>query len=595
MMQTSLEPGDALVTAGEGRGRGWVWLPRALLGVSIALYALHFLHPAADFPHDSSWNDWSKYTDEGWYSDGAIRHFVLGHWFLPGDFNPALAMPVWPLLEAPIFWFIGVSLGAARTLTVAVFGVMLLGLYRLLRGHEQKTQPARPASEQGGTRLAAPLAMLFATASPFLFAFDRLALLEPLLAALTVLVLWMVSRLRPWAGWRGLRAGGLKALGRPIGTGVLLAALVLTKPTAAAPLPAVLFYLWYRAGCRLRSALRLAALPTLVAGAIWGGYFLLCVRPHLEDYRYLFDANDYTGFQLQPLSEVLVKTVSAGACIGPVLYGLFFVLIAAMVLFRPRFFRNGLVPTLLVWIGGYLLLLGYHNNAQPRYYVLIAVPVTALVALALDEVLQAALVGHSRRMRLLGVAAVVACALAVAVPDLVQETGYALHPDYSYLSAARQIAAIVRGDQGQSPLILSVSGSDLTLMTGLPSIDDDFGTLDLDERVRLYRPGWYVAWNQMDDDKMDALDGLYRPVRVAAFPAMDDPDRNLLVLYRLDQATAAAGLRQISPHATEPSPSPVRPTSPAHRPRAQALTGRVCCERAHEPEPPCTDGPRNKP
>ena len=27
---------------------------------------------------------------------------------------------------------------------------------------------------------------------------------------------------------------------------------------------------------------------------------------------------------------------------------------------------------------------------------------------------------------------------------------------------------------------------------------------------------------------------MYRPVRVAAFPVMDDPDRNLLILYRLD-------------------------------------------------------------
>ncbi|MDQ2950599.1 MAG: hypothetical protein M3Y27_32480, partial [Acidobacteriota bacterium] len=52
--------------------------------------------------------------------------------------------------------------------------------------------------------------------------------------------------------------------------------------------------------------------------------------------------------------------------------------------------------------------------------------------------------------------------------------------------------------------------------------------------VKAYRPGWYAAWNELDDDKMDALTPLYNVERVAAFPAMDDPDRNLLILYRLD-------------------------------------------------------------
>ncbi len=52
--------------------------------------------------------------------------------------------------------------------------------------------------------------------------------------------------------------------------------------------------------------------------------------------------------------------------------------------------------------------------------------------------------------------------------------------------------------------------------------------------VKAHRPGWYVAWNQVDDDKMDALASVYRLNRVASFPAMDDPERNLLILYRLD-------------------------------------------------------------
>ena len=49
---------------------------------------------------------------------------------------------------------------------------------------------------------------------------------------------------------------------------------------------------------------------------------------------------------------------------------------------------------------------------------------------------------------------------------------------------------------------------------------------------------------------MDAISPEYHPVRVAAFPALDDPDRNLLILYRLD-----------------PAEGPVVP-APVHRKRA---------------------------
>ncbi len=69
--------------------------------------------------------------------------------------------------------------------------------------------------------------------------------------------------------------------------------------------------------------------------------------------------------------------------------------------------------------------------------------------------------------------------------------------------------------------------------------------MDLDERVRQYRPGWYVAWNEFEDEDMKAIAPLYQPVRVAEFPAMDDPDRNVLLLYRLDPVAGSdsSGIR----------------------------------------------------
>ena len=61
------------------------------------------------------------------------------------------------------------------------------------------------------------------------------------------------------------------------------------------------------------------------------------------------------------------------------------------------------------------------------------------------------------------------------------------------------------------------------------------------------------AWNQVDDDKMDALTPhLSIMERVAAFPAMDDPERNLLILYRLDPAQ---GHTPTAPPSGKPTPN----------------------------------------
>jgi hypothetical protein len=168
----------------------------------------------------------------------------------------------------------------------------------------------------------------------------------------------------------------------------------------------------------------------------------------------------------------------------------------------------------------------------------------------------------------------VAVLAVLAITDGVQTFHYVRTPEYSYVKAATQIQRIVSSDRNHNPLILSISGSNLSLMTGLPSICDDFGTMDLAVRVRTYRPGWYIAWNQVDDDKMEALYPLYRLRRVASFPAMDDPDRNLLILYRLDPAPPGKlprPRRRPVPHllrtsldepaATAPSLNEVRPTS----------------------------------
>jgi len=520
-------------------------LEASLLLASAIFFILHGFHLSADFPNHSPWMDWAKYTDEGWYGDGAIRHFQRGHWYVPGDFNPAAALPIWPLLEAALFRFTGVSLTAARGLTVAIFGLILAASYLLLRRWHNL---AAPVGHKPTRTLAPAIAVLLLAVSPFCYVFTRMAILEPLLILLMLLALLAASFATPLQGTEPIHRKARLYQALPVVClGLLLPAMVLTKTTAIFLLPSIAWILWARAGYRLRPFLRLTLPAAVLAAISWTSYYTLLIRPHfLDDYHYLFSANAYTGITPATALSVLGDTITDGLWIGNILYPLALLAVFSAFLLSPRLLRNPLIPALLLWAAGYTTFLAYHNNLQPRYYLVLAVPLTLLIPVVFSPLWTRSQPTSEplSPLRRLGTVTIAAVLAVLIVTDARQTLLYVHTPDYTFTSAAAQIRNIVAADHNHNPLILSISGSDLSLMTGLPSICDDFGTMDLAVRVQAYHPGWYIAWNQVDDDKMDALAPIYHLQRVAAFPAMDDPERNLLILYRLDPATPGAPPRR---------------------------------------------------
>jgi hypothetical protein len=520
-------------------------LEALFLLVAAIFLALHAVHLNADFPNHSPWMDWAKYTDEGWYGDGAIRHFQRGHWYVPGDFNPAAALPVWPLLEAVLFRFTGVNLAAARALTVAIFACILFTSYLLIRRWQRLSSGTKTE-----TSLAPAIAVLLLAVSPYCYVFTRMAILEPLLILFTLLALLAASYTTPWEQGTATTPPRtrIRLIVPALALGLLLPLMVLTKTTAIFLLPAIAWLLWARAGYHLRPFLRLSLPPAAIAAVIWLSYYLFVVRPHfLPDFHYLFEANGYTGLTPSNILSVLAATIADGLWIGKILYPLAILAAISVFLLRPRLLRNPLIPSLLLWAGGYAAFLAYHNNLQPRYYLVIAIPLTLLVPVVFSTLWSSGpriRTASETRLHRLAITSIASVLSVLTLTDARQTLHYIRTPDYSFTTAAAQIHRIISADPSHNPLILSISGSQLSLMTGLPSICDDFGTMDLPVRVKAYHPGWYVTWNQVDDDKMDALTPLYHLQRIAAFPAMDDPERNLLILYRLDPATPSVPPRR---------------------------------------------------
>jgi 4-amino-4-deoxy-L-arabinose transferase-like glycosyltransferase len=483
------------------------------------LFGLHFAHLLADFPNHSPWMaDYAKYTDEGWYANAAIRYHLTGHWYLPGDFNPAVALPIWPLLLVPVFHFTGVSLTAARATALVLFGLNLLLVYAVLRTQTE--------------RWTALLAVTLLVSSPFLYAFSRLALLEPLLMTF-LLLSWLLALRLP-------RTTQRRQTLSLIAIGLLLCLSILTKTTALFVLPSTLFLIAHAFRFQ-RTAIRALAITAIAAAIPWSAWYFLFVRPYYRaDYQYLFTSNQWP--QPTTLSGWLAAFwyalhgalwISPTLCLTAVaLLVLTLIPIRSAIATETRassLTSNPILPAALLLAAGYIFFAGWHNSPQPRYYTIVLYALVILLVLSAADLLRLA---RHAFLRFLG-AASLAIMAAVTIAGGFRIVNELRRPEYTLVNAASGIARIIDASPGPH-LLLSISGDEITLITRLPAICDDYGNWDLPWRIHAYQPAWYAAWNDLDPGTLEDLQSQESLQQVAAFPAFDDPDRNLLVLYRLN-------------------------------------------------------------
>lgn len=498
-----------------------VWL--VLIGCFAVLHALNL---RADFPNHSPWvSDWAKYTDEGWYSNAAVRAHLLGNWYLPGDFNPAVAVPVLPFLEWLLFSITGVTIEAARGLAVACFFANLVLSYTLLRSRGPRWMPL--------------LAVTLLVTSPFLYCFSRLAILEQLLTVFTLGAINLAVR--------------LTRMRRPVWTaviiGLLFTLMMLTKTTALFLLPAVgwaiLLPLWHRRGVAVRCALA-AAVAFAATFGLWMA--LVAGRGLMGDFKYYFFVNNYprpAEFYWPLLS--LWWSFHGGLWIDHILFPLAgLVVLGAAVAWRAPRARKLLLDPVFgtsIWaIGGYILFMTYQNHPQPRYFAVVSFFCVVLVAQAAQ-----ALLGESTPVRergtskfptrLLGWSVIGLAALAAGLNG-VQTLDYAAHPEYTFVNTAERLTRYIDEHPNGNRLLVSISGDQITLATHLPALCDDFGTPSpafpgLAEKLAYYQPGWWATWNEVDPGTLEDIHTHFSLEQVASFRAFDDEDRNLLVLFKL--------------------------------------------------------------
>ena len=522
------------------------WGTAAWVLAIVGFAALHAWHLRADFPNGSPWTmDWAKYTDEGWYGNAAVRAHLFGNWYLAGDFNPAVIVPVWPFAEWLLYFFTGVSVQAARGLAVGCFFASLALSYLLLRGRGPRSHPADEDPSAGTPVWMALVGVTLAVTSPYVYSFSRLAILEPLQTTLLLATLNVAVR--------------LPRMNRPVlasvGIGLLYALAVLTKTTAAFLAPAVawamLMPLWHER----RKAIKCALAAALSAASVYGAWLAIVLRLGLmPDYRYFLVVSHFTlpdGYTW-PLAAfwwsfhgLLWIDHSLVMLAGALVLG---AALTRRAEWSRKLWGDPVFGAALLGVAGMVLFMTVQNHPQPRYILASSFLIFCVVALGANALVEQ---GGWERSAGWCVIALAACATVVHAAKTIE---YATHPEYTWVNAAAELTQYVDTHPNGKRELVSVSGDDITLMTHLPTLCDEISFEDLGEKVERSQPGWYASWNGIDPVILSELHTHESVEQVASFPALDDPDRNVLVLFKLHPLPDGKERDEDGPGMTAPLP-----------------------------------------
>jgi len=345
--------------------------------------------------------------------------------------------------------------------------------------------------------------------------------------------------------------------------------MLLTKTSAVFLLPAIAWAIIVPLWQRRRVAISCALAALAASAATFGLWMALIVRfGLLRDYQYLFEVNKYPKpaqfyWVLLSLWWSLRGALWAGRILIP-LAGV--VVVAALLGWRTSWSRalrgDAVFCSSLLAVAGYILFMTYQNHPQPRYYTVVAFFSFFLLAIGIEAILLR--MPHLRRSapklgihalerktpravdqafdsrpgwKRFGAAGVgvflVAGTVIAACLNAERTLAFAVHPEYTFVPAIQKLTRYIDQHPNGKRLLLSISSDEITMITHLPTICDDFGTQDLVPKLNVYQPGWFATWNEVDPGTLEDLHSRYSLEQVAIFHAFDSPDRNMLVLFKL--------------------------------------------------------------
>ena len=489
-----------------------------LLVVILGFAMLHCMHPSADFPHQTAWmDDDAKYTDEGWWAIAATRAHLTGNWQLAGDYNPAPATPLLPLLEWITFSITGVSLIAARGLVTCIFLLDVYLGYRVVRA--------------AGSEIGAYMCAGVLLTSSYFYCFSRIALLEPLVILLLLVALETALHLSKSRYY--LKTAGF--------LGFLCALLMLAKPTAVFGFPALLFTaLWpmRQSKKQLVQVFSVGIASYIIPISVW--IVLLVQSGNWNLYSYLLSINVYPKEAHFWIAFSVAKSLYHFVQVDPLLItaGMIFPLFLLILWQRTgrTIETHGRFTVCFLLSVGFYLFVVYQDLAQARSFAVAAFFLVLMLGIGAGALVKST--GAEARMGKIFLGILAVCLAWNGFRTL----HYGLHPEYSFSRAVAELTRYVDEHPNGNRILVSSSSDSIYAMSHLPGLCDAWGTEPLAGRIARYQPGWFAVWNSITPEEVEAIHTTSWMEEVGAWEAFDRPTRNRLVLIKLHPLSEAARL-----------------------------------------------------
>jgi 4-amino-4-deoxy-L-arabinose transferase-like glycosyltransferase len=442
------------------------WL--ALLSILLfSFIILRFFHLDADFPSGVDWSG-DLYTDEGWYANAAIREVVSGKWYLAGDFNPAINLPVGQILQGLAFGIFGLSLFSAR-LSVAVSFTLVIILAALI-------------VRRGAGIAAGVLAALLLSSSYLGFAYSRMAVMEPIGLLFVMAALFLAQR-----------AQGSRALPWLILAAFMVGVAVLVKSNMIFAVPVIAYMAWLK-GRRWQDRL-IFSLASVAASLLVVEAWQITAR-HLfySDYVYFNQLNLGTrrvssiGGWISNLAQQLRNMLT----LGKIPLAASAILVAGAALVSPAFRKNTVVRAMAIHALAYFAVLSIVVYGPPRYFLPLTVPLAGLTAIACIELAKQFRMAFRFRPYA-GLPFLLAAAILLS--GWVRIGSYIASPHYSFLQMTSGVGEIIHRREGRlsGVILLGNMADSVALETGVKAVNTVNGTLPLGKRLEKYHPAYVLV------------------------------------------------------------------------------------------------------
>jgi hypothetical protein len=193
-----------------------------------------------------------------------------------------------------------------------------------------------------------------------------------------------------------------------------------------------------------------------------------------------------------------------------VLYPMICLIGIYLLIFKRTFENKSVLIAFLGWTIIYIIQLSTIQYHPTRYFMPVVVSLSVCAACILDQLI----INAKEKARGVLLIIFLACIINSVANDCRKDVSYLIHPNYSFSTMCREVKERMKSTQGDGRILLLGGFSNtISLATGIPSINVQDTTINLDERVGRFLPTHYVTLGPVEPEIAATLLRHYDEVR----------------------------------------------------------------------------------